>query len=43
GQQVARMTDPLILSGDVRDRIENIVSISPVADLMPLLQTSMND
>ena len=37
------MTDPLILSGDVRDRIENIVSISPVADLMPLLQTSMND
>mgnify|MGYP003655603216 FL=1 len=43
GQLVARMMDPLVLPGDVRDRIENIVSISPVANLMPLLQTSMND
>lgn len=43
GQLVARMTDPLVLSGDVRDRIENIVAISPVADLAPLLQTTMND
>ncbi len=43
GQLVARMTDPLVLPGDVRDRIENIVAISPVADLLPLLQTTMND
>ncbi len=43
GQLVARMTDPLILPGDVRERIANIVAISPVADLMPLLQTSMNE
>ena len=43
GQLVARMMDPLVLPGDVRDRIENIVSISPVANLMPLLQTSMNE
>jgi acetyl esterase/lipase len=43
GQLVARMMDPLVLPGDVRERISNIVSISPVADLMPLLQTSMNE
>ncbi len=43
GQLVARMTDPLILAGDVRERIANIVTISPVADLVPLLQTSMNE
>ena len=34
GQLVARMMDPLVLPGDVRDRIENIVSISPV-DMTP--------
>lgn len=43
GQLVARMTDPLMMSGDVRERIAHIVAISPVAILMPLLQTSMND
>ncbi len=43
GQLVARMTDPLLLPGDVRDRIEQIVPISPVADLTPLLETSMNE
>jgi len=43
GQLVARMMDPLILPGDVRERVANIVSISPVADLMPLLKTSMNE
>ena len=43
GQLVARMTDPLLLPGEVRDRIEQIVAISPVADLSPLLQTNMND
>lgn len=43
GHLVARMMDPLLVAGEVRDRIEHIVLISPVADLMPLLQTSMND
>ena len=43
GQLVARMTDPLILPGDVRERIANIAAISPVANLLPLLQTSMNE
>ncbi|MGJ8626268.1 MAG: alpha/beta hydrolase [Sulfitobacter sp.] len=43
GHLVARMTDPLLVAGDVRDRIAQIVPISPVSDLMPLLQTSMND
>lgn len=43
GHLIARMTDPLLVAGDVRDRIEQIVPISPVADLTPLLQTSMNE
>jgi len=43
GHLVARMTDPLLLGAEVRDRIARIVPISPVADLLPLLQTEMND
>ncbi|MBD3664868.1 alpha/beta hydrolase [Sulfitobacter sp. TSTF-M16] len=43
GQLVARVMDPLLLAADVRNRVEQIVSISPVADLEPLLQTSMNE
>ncbi|MEP5245645.1 MAG: alpha/beta hydrolase, partial [Alphaproteobacteria bacterium] len=43
GHLVARMTDPLLLGAEVRDRITRIVPISPVADLTPLLQTEMND
>lgn len=43
GHLVARMMDPLVLPSEVRDRIEAVVPISPVADLMPLLQTSMNE
>lgn len=43
GHLVARMMDPLLVAGDVRVRIEQIVPISPVADLMPLMQTSMNE
>lgn len=43
GHLVARMMDPLVLPADVRRRIENIVSISPVADLVPLLETTMNE
>lgn len=42
GHLVARMTDPLLLGAEVRDRITRIVPISPVADLAPLLQTQMN-
>ena len=37
GHLVARMTDPLLLGAEVRDRITRIVPISPVADLAPLL------
>lgn len=43
GHLVARMTDPLVLPADVRGRITNIVPISAVADLAPLMQTSMNE
>lgn len=43
GHLVARMTDPLLLGSDVRDRITRIVPISPVADLAPLLETEMNN
>lgn len=43
GHLVARMTDPLLLGAEVRDRITRIVPISPVADLAPLLQTQMNE
>ena len=43
GHLVCRMTDPLILNGEVRERIENIAPISALADLAPLMQTGMND
>ncbi|MDF1726119.1 MAG: alpha/beta hydrolase [Sulfitobacter sp.] len=43
GHLVSRMMDPLVLPVEVRDRIERIVPISPVADLMPLLETEMNE
>ncbi len=43
GHLVARIMDPLLLGGEVRDRISQIVSISPVGDLEPLMQTSMNE
>lgn len=43
GHLVARLTDPLLVTGDVRERIAQIVSISPIADLSPLLQTDMNE
>ena len=43
GHLVARMMDPLILPAEVRDRIGSVVPISPLGDLVPLLQTSMND
>ncbi|MFK7880980.1 alpha/beta hydrolase [Roseobacter sp.] len=43
GHLVSRMMDPAILPEAVRRRITRIASISPVADLAPLLETSMND
>ncbi|MBO29159.1 MAG: alpha/beta hydrolase [Rhodobacteraceae bacterium] len=43
GQLVSRMMDPVVLPGDIRDRITRILPISPVADLEPLLETSMNE
>lgn len=43
GHLVARMMDPLILPSDVRGRVESILAISPVSDLMPLLETHMNE
>ncbi len=43
GHLVARMLDPAVLSEAVRDRIVRVAPISPVADLMPLLKTSMNE
>ncbi|WP_299026027.1 alpha/beta hydrolase [uncultured Sulfitobacter sp.] len=43
GHLVCRMTDPLILPSELRGRIKQIVSISPVADLVPLMDTSMNE
>lgn len=42
GHLVCRMTDPLVLPADIRARIQQIVPISPVADLAPLMETSMN-
>ncbi|MGB5863586.1 MAG: alpha/beta hydrolase [Sulfitobacter sp.] len=43
GHLVCRMTDRLILPAEIRERISRIVAISPVADLAPLMETSMNE
>ena len=42
GHLVARMLEPGLLPPDVAARLHRVVPISPVADLRPLLQTSMN-
>ncbi|WP_158965436.1 alpha/beta hydrolase [Chachezhania sediminis] len=42
GHLVARMRDPLMLSGAVAERIAHILPISPLGDLRPLLETGMN-
>ncbi|MDJ0822017.1 MAG: alpha/beta hydrolase [Paracoccaceae bacterium] len=42
GHLVARMTAEGVLPGDVRARLAHVLSISPVADLRPLMRTSMN-
>ena len=43
GHLAARMLAPGMLPADVRRRLIHAVPISPVADLEPLLRTSMND
>ncbi|MEP1613238.1 MAG: alpha/beta hydrolase [Roseobacter sp.] len=43
GHLVARMLAPGVLHPDVLKRVVGVAPISPVADLRPLLQTSMND
>lgn len=43
GHLVARMLAPGMLRADVLGRICSVAPISPVADLRPLLQTSMNE
>ncbi|MGR3546908.1 MAG: alpha/beta hydrolase, partial [Roseovarius sp.] len=40
---VARMAVPGVLPGDVAARLSHVMPISPVSDLRPLLQTSMNE
>ncbi|MGX9352698.1 alpha/beta hydrolase [Shimia sp. W99] len=42
GHLVARMACPGVLPDAAADRLQQIVPISPVADLRPLMQTSMN-
>ncbi len=42
GHLVARMLAPGMLAPDVAARIQKVAPISPVADLRPLLETSMN-
>lgn len=42
GQLVARVAQPGMLSERVRARLEKVVPISPVGDLRPLMETSMN-
>ncbi|MRU15394.1 alpha/beta hydrolase [Roseovarius sp. A21] len=43
GHLVARMAVPGVLPEDIAARLASVVPISPVADLRPLLETSMND
>ncbi|WP_425097586.1 alpha/beta hydrolase [Tropicibacter sp. S64] len=42
GHLVARLSEPGVLPDDVRGRLARVMPISPVADLAPLMQTSMN-
>ena len=43
GHLVARIMDPILLASDVRDRVAQIVPISPLSNLGPLRETSMNE
>ncbi|MEX0370979.1 MAG: alpha/beta hydrolase [Tateyamaria sp.] len=42
GHLVSRMLAPGMLPGDVVQRLNHVIPISPVSDLEPLLQTKMN-
>ncbi|MEW2912267.1 alpha/beta hydrolase [Leisingera sp. JC11] len=42
GHLVARMLDRALLPPEVGERIKTVIPISPLADLLPLLRTSMN-
>ncbi|MCB4454959.1 alpha/beta hydrolase [Leisingera sp. McT4-56] len=42
GHLVARMLDRALLPAEVGERIKTVIPISPLADLLPLLRTSMN-
>ena len=42
GHLVARMLDPRVLSDQIGQRIDTVIPISPIADLRPLLRTTMN-
>ncbi|WP_136443201.1 alpha/beta hydrolase [Pacificoceanicola onchidii] len=42
GHLVARLAEPGVLPEDVRARLKRVLPISPVADLRPLMKTSMN-
>ncbi|MEM6374688.1 MAG: alpha/beta hydrolase [Pseudomonadota bacterium] len=43
GHLVSRLLAPGLLSPDLAVRLQSVTPISPVADLRPLLQTSMNE
>ncbi len=43
GHLVARMLDPLVCAGSVGVSLHAVVPISPLSDLRPLLETSIND
>jgi len=43
GHLVARMLDKAVMQADIGARIQKVVPISPVADLRPLLETTMNN
>ncbi|MDQ7071165.1 MAG: alpha/beta hydrolase [Rhodobacterales bacterium] len=43
GHLVARMLDKAVLPADIGARLQKVVPISPVADLRPLLRTTMNE
>ena len=43
GHLAARMLDPALVSSDIAARYHTVIPIAPLADLRPLLKTSMND
>lgn len=43
GHLVSRVTDPAVLPKAVLERVVRIAPVSPVTDLVPLLETTMND